>query len=143
MQLHPVEGILDNGIALPDAAKFFETESGNKYMKEQSLFVSVGAGDAIWIPYGWLVAPMVAPLISGSSEAGQKDTCEEAAEEKKSSDLSFLVHVPFFAPKLAQALPQRTRQAIMQWSHDHLFKSKGQRMFTERFALYERFVKDM
>lgn len=152
--LHPVDGILEQGIALQDTGKFFETESGAKFLKQKSLFVTLAAGEALWVPSGWVASPVVTPAISDadaddkqaaaqSKQTKAKASTTQHAVKKHAPELGFFVHLPCFYEPLIKQMADQTRQAVFQWNQDHLNKNKTAKLFVDRYKFFSEFVKGL
>ena len=112
-----VEELLKQGISLPDMAAYFESPAGVKLLAETSIVLQLRAGEAAWIPYGWVAVPVVWEVPAGKQkpceEGGDgksedkteegKDkagTTEKADDAKKDNSLGLLlrVHMLLFCP---------------------------------------------
>lgn len=51
--LVPVDGLLKQGVALPDVLTHLETQTGLKFMQSECILTLVRVGSVLYVPYGW------------------------------------------------------------------------------------------
>ena len=87
----PAQPLLNEGIALSDAPKWFEQEGGRKFPQEQGAAVRILPKQYLWIPFGWVAVPVIHFESTAEAEEVKKGTSKKDAEQQS----GFMVHIPF------------------------------------------------
>lgn len=113
------EPILKQGITLPDAMAFFESENGVAHLGSGSVkLVALQQGRRCWVPFGWIAIPL------GWSPG-------------EDIEMSMVVHSYLHQPWWKE-LPPNVRAAVVELNQRHLKKVRTQAVWADRASLFER-----
>lgn len=119
--LLPADGILEKGIALPDAGAFFETESGKKFLTDSLKVVTLSKGEVCWVPTGCVAAPLFLG-DDGSQKYG------------------FMSVWSLMSPAWTAALKDTTAQAVTTWNMEYLSTQSSSKMWRSRYDMLSNLV---
>lgn len=107
-------------VALGDLPAFLETNSGMSAAKDHLTIVDLrGATRLAWIPYGFLVSPLV--LVDDDQDG---DGASTAKSSKDHGDLGFIWTMSLFDASLAAAVPDSVWGPIETMNQEH-FAARG------------------
>ena len=131
LHLYPVQKLLGKGISLADLHAFLETPTGAKWVSDEALLIRGIGGDAIFVPFGFMVAPLFLPPKFGDA--------------KKLGPLGVASAwvLPLFCVEWAKALPTNSLAAILEMNKATASQqsSKAPRVWSGRKVALEAFEK--
>jgi hypothetical protein len=122
MLLFPVGALLKLGIAMPDLPRFLEQEQGEQFWNSNCLIIKVPHGSVLWIPFGYIAAP-VANL-----------------QGDKSPEYARIWTVPILLKEFADAIaPTPVMSAIFAFNKDHFTRKSDQILWQQRETAFKKF----
>ena len=114
---------MDPGIAYKHLFKHLETPTGKEFCKNETSFYKVGAGECMWIPFGYMAMPF------------------GIAAAKNGFDHAYLI--PVFSPDGLKGLKPGPRQKIIEYNRVYLEKGKEEPHFAKSLSLLEKFIQEL
>ena len=118
----PVGALLKLGIAMPDLPRFLEQEQGEQFWGSNCNAIKVPQGSVLWIPFGYIAAPVVNLQGDDSPEYAQIWT------------------VPIFIQEFAEAAAtNQVMSAIFAFNKDHFTRKSDHVLWQQRETSFKKF----
>lgn len=142
LMVMPAKLLLNQGIALQDAAAFFETASGTSLMKDVCRVVEVAGDSIVWVPYGHLAIPLALPRDCDEKLRKFRGD-EQAYNAYMAKQLGFWWVWTAFSAHLASQVEEGTWRAIQLWNAECMERNKSNRAWTKRLELTTHFSRQV
>lgn len=131
LNLFEVGPLVGAGISLTDLMSHLDTNTGEKYFADHAIVLPVTDTDVVWVPWGWMVAPMAVPeeeLKKTQTELDHYGACWT---------------LPLFDAELQKKIPNNAWLAMKTMNDEWLEKTNSSGMWQARAALWKTFTNDL
>lgn len=143
VMITPALSLLAKGVSLTDALAFFGTPSGHQAIDNESTFVLLAPRTVLWIPFGFLAVPIIVEKMDDYGETEKPVALTMKSASNDDGNMGAISVLTCFSASLAAEVPETVWQAIASMNRDHLAKNSTRSAWQPRFALAEKFVKEV
>ena len=115
-------------VALTDAAKILETDTGMRLAAKHLVLLSLEPGTVAWVPHGYVCIP-------SALQTQQSKTTVDMVHE-----VAFVWHLTIFNKSFLQELPEKVWAAIQTFNDQHLSGAASKPVWASRKDTFTKFA---